>query len=52
CDRLTYPPAQLELFPDRKKEKTDTIFSVLDKVRDRFGPSAIRMGRTLPASPS
>ncbi|MCP4714645.1 MAG: hypothetical protein GY868_05965 [Deltaproteobacteria bacterium] len=52
CDRLTYPPAQLELFPDRKKEKTDTIFSVLDKVRDRFGPSSIRMGRTLPASPS
>ncbi len=49
CDRLTYPPAQLELFAEYrdKKEKRDNLISALDTIRRRFGFDAIRMGRTL-----
>jgi DNA polymerase-4 len=52
--RLTYPPAQLALFApyDARQEKTDRMLSVIDKIRNRFGPHAIRMGRTLAASPT
>jgi DNA polymerase-4 len=50
CDRLTFPPAQLELFADPKTEKTGNLFYALDMVRSKFGQSAICMGRTLLAS--
>lgn len=49
CDRLTYPPAQIALFPDdKRREDTDeALIATLDTIRDRFGPHAIRMGRAL-----
>ncbi len=52
CDRLTYPSAQQELFPEhRKKEATrDNLIATLDTIRHRFGTHAIRMGRTLSIS--
>jgi len=51
CDRLIFPPAQLELFPNSQKEreKRDNIIVAIDSIRERFGPGAIRMGRTLAA---
>jgi len=50
CDRLTYPPAQMELFAeDRHKDEIDNgLIAALDAIRHRFGPDAIHMGRTLP----
>ncbi|MCP4715024.1 MAG: hypothetical protein GY868_07895 [Deltaproteobacteria bacterium] len=50
CDRLTFPPAQLELFADPKTEKTGNLFYALDMIRNKFGQSSICMGRTLLAS--
>jgi DNA polymerase-4 len=50
CDRLTYPPAQLQLF-QMHKETSDNLITVLDRIRLRFGFDAIRVGRTLSASP-
>lgn len=49
CDRLTYPSAQLGLFPEHEKEKKahDDLMTALDTVRRRFGFKAIYMGRTL-----
>jgi DNA polymerase-4 len=49
CDRLTYPPAQMELFAEykTKKETADNLVIALDAIRHRFGPNAIRVGRTL-----
>ena len=49
CDRLAYPPAQLELFPEYEKEKNvkDNLVTALDLIRRRFGSNAIRVGRTL-----
>jgi len=49
--RLTYPPAQLKLFADRNEETTHNLMIALDAVRRRFGPSAVRVGRTLSVSP-
>lgn len=51
-DRLTYPPAQLELFPTsaNAREKTNKLFGALDAIRNRFGVQSIRMGRTLAAA--
>jgi DNA polymerase-4 len=47
CDRLTYPPAQMELFPEYKEEekKSDALIAALDKIRFRFGFNAVRMGK-------
>lgn len=49
CDRLTYPPAQIELFSEneQKKRKSDTLIFALDSIRNRFGFNAICMGRAL-----
>ena len=49
CSRLTYPPAQIGLFPEHEKEKKthDNLMAALDTVRRRFGFNAICMGRTL-----
>lgn len=50
-DQLVFPPAQLALFPESRKEKQkqDNLVTVLDCIRDRFGRDMIRMGRTLAA---
>ncbi len=52
CDRLIFPPAQLELFAaDRKAdEKRCGLITAIDAVRQRFGNQALRMGRVLSAS--
>ena len=49
CDRLTYPPAQMELFAEHKakKETPENLVIALDAIRRRFGPNALRLGRTL-----
>lgn len=49
CDRLIFPPAQQALFPEhrREKEKQDNLMSAMDGIRERFGQSAVRVGRTL-----
>lgn len=51
CDCLTFPPAQLELFPAqaRARQKDDNLIIALDKIRARFGSQAIRVGRTMAA---
>ncbi|MBT8366320.1 MAG: hypothetical protein KJP23_16600 [Deltaproteobacteria bacterium] len=51
CDRLTFPPAQLELFAaeQKQKERRDNLISAIDGIRQRFGNDAVRMGRVLAA---
>jgi DNA polymerase-4 len=51
CDRLTYPPAQRLLFaPERRMaERQDRMIAAMDRIRRRFGPHALAMGRTLAA---
>ena len=51
CDRLTFPPAQLDLFAaERKKKKDrDNLILAIDDIRNRFGHEVIQMGRTLAA---
>ena len=51
CDRLAFPPAQLELFAANQKEteKRDNLICAIDRIRHRFGNQAIRMGRVLAA---
>ena len=48
-DRLTYPPAQIELFSEweERKRKDDNLIFALDSIRRRYGFNAIYMGRTL-----
>jgi DNA polymerase-4 len=51
CDRLVPPPRQLELFPeeDNQNRKSNSLQTALDRIRDSYGTSAIRTGRTLAA---
>jgi DNA polymerase-4 len=51
CDRLTFPPVQLELFAaDQKKTTRDNhLISAIDDIRRRFGHGALQVGRTLAA---
>ena len=51
CDRLTFPPAQLELFAieQKQKERRDNLISAIDGIRQRFGNDAVQMGRTMAA---
>jgi len=51
CDRLTFPPAQLELFAANQKEneRCDNLIIAIDRIRHRFGSDAVRVGRTLAA---
>lgn len=51
CDRLTYPPAQLELFvaDAAAGQRHDRLMTALDAIRRRFGPEAVSFGRTLEA---
>ena len=47
CDRLTFPPAQLELFPEETEERVraDGLIAALDAIRQKYGSHAIRFGR-------
>jgi DNA polymerase-4 len=49
CDRLAYPPAQMELFAeDRQKEQADDrLIAAMDAIRRRHGADKIKLGRTL-----
>ena len=51
CDRLVFPPAQLELFAaDQKADaKRHGLITAIDTIRHRFGNEALRFGRTLAA---
>jgi DNA polymerase-4 len=51
CDRLIYPPAQMPLFQDdpRMAVRQESIVAVMDRIRDRFGDPAVRMGGSLEA---
>jgi DNA polymerase-4 len=51
CDRLIFPPAQLELFAsDQKADETrSNLITAIDSIRHRFGNQAVRLGRTLAA---
>ena len=51
CDRLIFPPAQLELFADEQEQtqKRDHLIVAIDSIRHRFGSEALQVGRTLAA---
>jgi DNA polymerase-4 len=51
CDRLTFPPAQLELFAAEQKqtEQRSQLISAIDRIRNRFGKEAVQLGRTMAA---
>jgi DNA polymerase-4 len=50
CDGLTFPPAQMALFPgDPEDDRRQHLVTALDRIRQRFGAEAIRVGRTLAA---
>jgi len=51
CDRLTFPPAQLELFAAEQKqtEQRNHLISAVDRIRQRFGKDAVQLGRTMAA---
>jgi DNA polymerase-4 len=51
CDRLVFPPAQLELFAADQEaaEKRCGLITAVDAIRHRFGHEALRFGRTLAA---
>jgi DNA polymerase-4 len=54
CDRLVFPPAQMELplTPDAaqaRRRKEDSLVSALDRIRQRHGAGLVRLGRSLAA---
>jgi DNA polymerase-4 len=51
CDRLIFPPAQLELFAadQTANAKRCGLITAIDSIRHRFGNEAVRFGRTLAA---
>ncbi len=51
CDRLTFPPAQLELFAVEQKQtaQRNHLISSIDRIRNRFGNDSIQVGRTMAA---
>jgi len=51
CDRLIFPPAQLELFADEQKtsKKRDNLIVAIDSIRNRFGNEVVQVGRTMAA---
>jgi DNA polymerase-4 len=51
CDRLIFPPAQLELFAADQKtnQKRCDLITAIDAIRHRYGRQAVRVGRTLAA---
>ena len=51
CDRLIFPPTQLELFAADQKtnQKRSGLITAIDAIRHRYGRQAVRVGRTLAA---
>jgi len=51
CDRLIFPPAQLELFADEQRatRKREHLIVAIDDIRHRFGREALQIGRTMAA---
>jgi DNA polymerase-4 len=51
CTGLVYPPAQLPLFAENQREtaRRENLVTAVDRIRDRFGADAVRLGRTLAA---
>jgi DNA polymerase-4 len=51
CDRLIFPPAQLELFAadQQANQKRCDLITAIDAIRHRYGNESIRMGRVLAA---
>ena len=51
CDRLIFPPTQLELFAADQKtnQKRSGLITAIDAIRHRYGHQAVRLGRTLAA---
>jgi DNA polymerase-4 len=49
CDRLVFPPAQLALFGDdrRQTETRERLIGAVDAVRQRFGREAVQTGRAV-----
>lgn len=49
CSRLAFPPAQLALFPGERRDADGRrrLVAALDRIRERFGTAAVRIGRTL-----
>ena len=49
CDRLIFPPAQLELFADEQEQtqKRNHLIIAIDSIRHRFGNEALQVGRTM-----
>ncbi len=47
CDRLIFPPAQLPLFEEERRHvlRREHLVAAMDRIRDRFGMEAVRMGR-------
>ncbi len=49
CDRLVFPPAQMPLFGGGSHAEKEKLVGALDRIRERFGPEAVRVGRTMAA---
>ncbi len=47
CDRLIFPPAQLPLFEEERRTvlRREHLIAAMDRIRDRFGTQAVRIGR-------
>jgi DNA polymerase-4 len=47
CDRLVFPPAQLPLFEAERRTvlRQERLVSAIDRIRDRFGETAVTFGR-------
>ncbi|MEW6262099.1 MAG: hypothetical protein AB1641_03385 [Thermodesulfobacteriota bacterium] len=52
CDRLTFPPGQLDLFPedDESAAPPESLLAALDEIRRRFGSHLIGLGRAQAAA--
>jgi DNA polymerase-4 len=44
-DRLTFPPAQLDLFEERRQPTNERLLQSLDAIRGKFGVGAVRYAR-------
>ncbi|MEW5734537.1 MAG: hypothetical protein AB1921_06765 [Thermodesulfobacteriota bacterium] len=49
CEKLSFPPAQYELFPDPENTRDLALSKTFDAIRNRYGNAAIQTGRTLAA---
>ncbi len=49
CPRPVFPPAQMALFPEPGQifQKRASMINAMDRIRDRFGPDSIHMGRAM-----